>query len=290
MRRALLFALACLSLAVVGCTDNRIEVGGKNTTVIVRSIVSLSPSTTELASSYASRSQLVGRTAACNNPPTLQNVPIMAQVKPDYEKIASAKPDLVVYDAGLYNSADEEKLKQLGLRLFVFRANTVDGFIDELFEFGKLTRSETSASEYVDKIEQARALAKADPIAPKPTVLVMLPPTGGTDPMVAGTKSFVADVVRSVTAEPVGPDSERFEVASAETLMRFNPDKIVIGATQQNAAGIVNQFLADPRFKGLKAVQRKDIVVVNQDVLLRKGSRVDRLLDVMYRQLRVVQQ
>lgn len=239
----------------------------------VRSIVSLSPSTTEICGQVnITQDRVKGRTAADNYPTYfVSKIPIVATLKPDYEKIAAIQPDLILYDAQLYNESDVAKMKQLKAQLFEFKAQTIDGFIDELYHLGNLAGSETSISEYVDKIIAARATALGAASHFKTAVIM---PGNGSEHMIAGADSFVADVVKAAGAEPVGPKADRFVPLNAELLISLNPDAIV-------TAGDPTAFINDPRFKSLKAVQNKKIVPIVSDIILRKGGRVDRLITAL---------
>lgn len=285
MRRVV--ALLPLAVWLVGCQATAITEGGVKRDKVYSSIVSLSPSSTEILASHASRQAIKGRTAADNYPMNLKDIPVVASVKPDYEKIQTIKPDLVVYDASLYGQGDVDKIKALGAETFAFQANDIDGFVDELYRLGAMTASETNVSAYIDKILSARTTAQADPITPTPKVAVVLAGGGGGEHMVAGTKSFIADVVKASGGEPVGPASEKFEMANAETLVSANPDFIVVGVSSDKAQATseLKAIVSDPRLKAMKAIAKNDVLPINQDVLVRRGNRVDRLIEAMHKLL-----
>ncbi len=134
-------------------------------------------STTEVVARFASGEMLKGRTAACDYPPPVRQVPVVASVKPEYEKIAKMQPDLVLYDALLYSESDVAKIKGTG-DTFAFTANTLDGFLDELAELGGLLLQETSVSNYIDKIVDERTMSQSDPTGRKPKVVFLLPGHG----------------------------------------------------------------------------------------------------------------
>lgn len=236
-----------------------------------RSVVSLSPSATEVIASTAYSTQLVGRTAACDFPPQVSNAPVVAQVKPDYEKIKEANPGLVIYDASIYNDADIAQIEALGIDTFAFKAKTVDEYIAELRKMGALLGTEMEISTYTDKIQQE----KKQPLDPKPRVAVILPGKTG-DHLIAGTGSFHADVVRHSGGEPVGPDSDKYVPIGAEALMKLNPDMVITG-------GDPNIFVRDPRLKSLPAIVKVKVRGVEQELLTRMGYRVDKELGKMYR-------
>jgi iron complex transport system substrate-binding protein len=284
MRRVSLFvSLICL-ISLFGCKNQEGVVGGKIHEPQSHTVISLSPSTTELVSLYGMNYQLIGRTRSCNYPTTIEKVPIVADVKPDYEKIAGLKPGLIVYDAGLYSPADVQKLNQTGTSLVEIKGDTIDQFVESLYGLGKALHAETQISEYIDTILQTRASAMADPLPPSIKVAILLSSqTGG---MVAGMDSFQADALRAAGATPVGPPGKMFMTMSPESFVEMNPDMVVLATTKAAGPRAVDGLLSDPRFKSVKAIRNRKILVLDEDVVLRRGQRVDKLIDAMHRRLK----
>jgi iron complex transport system substrate-binding protein len=283
MPRAWLLLLFALLLA--GCQPEVVALGGKEYSPPAY-VVSLSPSTTEVVASNGNTGQLRGRTKYCNYPPYLSKLPEVrtyGAVKPDYEKLAGDKPNLIVYEKSLYSDAEIAKIKSLGIPVFEFHSNTLDEFILQLKELGDTLNSPLNMSQYIDRINAERRLAasKAPKIAPKVAAL--------SGSMMNGTKTFVADVIRVSGGEPVGPDVNRFVELNPEALIQADPDIILlsvdIAALSENrdkqsqvATAAVEKFRADPRFKGLKAVKDNTVFPVDGDVMLRQGARVEYLI------------
>jgi iron complex transport system substrate-binding protein len=236
-----------------------------------------------LVATQGDRRNLRGITSSDNYPANL-NVPVVASVKPDFEKIATIKPDLIVLDSSLYNQQDIEKLKGLGADTFVIDANTVDGLVDQLLKLGSALGSETNVSSYVDRIQAAQSAAKGNPFAHAPKVAVLMSGAGSGEHMIAGTKSFVADAVKVSGGIPIGPESDKFEKLSPEFLVGQNPDLIVVAATTSGAAQQLASVKGDPRFGSVKAIKNDAVVPLNQDVVVRRGSRVDKLIDALHGQ------
>jgi iron complex transport system substrate-binding protein len=269
----LLFLIPALLLALGGCTPpaNR-GIGGVPNPTPVRALVSLSPSTTEIISGLTTnRSILRGRTKFDTYPPGIEAIPIVAEVKPDYEKIAKIKPDLILYDASLYTASDIEKLKQLNIPTYAIEGNTVTKYVEQIRFLGMMIAAETTFNDYADKVESALSAASADPPNPQPRVAVMMAGSG-SEHMITGTGSFQADVIKSVGGIPVGPDGDKFVNANPEELIKLNPDVII-------TSGSPDPILADPRLKTLKAVTSNRVFGINSDVLLRRGARVDALIE-----------
>lgn len=268
--RRLIALLLLLVLFLAGCGQPQ-TVGGKPRKTQIHTAISLSPSTTELIFGNVSSIRPVGRTAACNWPNAISQVEIVADVKPNYERIAQIKPDLLVYDASIYNEADIAKIKQLGLNTLEMNVHTVNDYIEFLYKLGAEIGAESVMSQNADKVYEKvkQNLGTAPTVKPKMAILL---PNGSAEYMIAGLKSFQADIVRNSGAEPVGPDADKFVTASVESLIQMDPDFILVPTGGDTV-------LADPRLQSLKAVKSKRVAVVDSDILLRAGYRVDILLN-----------
>ncbi|MBL8061314.1 MAG: ABC transporter substrate-binding protein [Chthonomonas sp.] len=266
MARLLAFLLPIL--LIIGCQPEQTH-GGTFRNKRIQTVVSLSPSTSEIVASYFPGIKIMGRTASCDYPDTLKAIPIMGGVKPDYEAIARVRPDLVLYDSALYNDADIEKLKQLKIESYAFGPKTLDAYVEELYDLGSKLGGETEMSEYIDRIMNAK-IGNTSDSADKRRVMIVL--GGAGEHMVAGTKSLQADMLRWSGFEPVGPDADRFVTVNVESIISENPDAIVV-------AGDGKYILEDARLKGLAAVAKKRVAEIGeQSLILRAGGRVDMLL------------
>lgn len=237
---------------------------------VAQRVVSLSPGLSEIVTVYGNTKLLVGRTASCNYPSYVGSAEVvMTGIKPDYEKIASVKPDLVIYDSKILSEADMAKFGELGIKTFELNANNVADFEKQVVQLGALIGIENRVSEYIDKIEAARAQVRIQKPDPAPTVMVIMP-GDGSEHMVCGTKSFLAQIIQECGAKMEGPESDKFEMLNAETLVANNPDILFV-------AGEPGLIVQDARFANLKAKKNGKIIGINPDVALRKGSRVDAL-------------
>ena len=279
MRKALWRAswllLPCL-LFIGGCLHpNNPNVGGKELTKPARRIVSLSPGATEVLAKEGGLNFIVGRTESCNYPPYVKKIPVVASVKPDYEKVAKQRPDLIVYDPDLFNASDVEQMTRLSrMPPFALGGNTVKEFEDNLYSLAKLYTGETFVSEYVDNIESAKEASLGDPIKPTPTVALILPGESA-EHMIAGIDSFYADEIRLASAKPVGPSGTKFFPMNAESLIKMNPDIILV-------AGDPSIFSSDPRFASMTAIKKNRVTGILQDAILRRGARVDLVISQLH--------
>ena len=252
---------------VTGCQKVQ-KFGGKPRLKTYKSIITLSPSTTELMA--LTGVPIVGRTKACDFPASVTAVDVVADLKPNYEKIASKNPDLILLDRDLYGPIEVEKLKTPGVDVRVIGSDTVEGYIKELYELGGLLSGESTINDYVIKVRKNVEAAQGDK-PPRPITAIMIVPDLGGRHLIAGSKSFQADEVRIVGPTLVGPDSNKFESLNPEWLISQNPDWIII-------AGEKKDFLADTRFSNLSAVKKMKFFSMDPNICLRRGMRVDKFI------------
>ena len=261
------------------------QYGGMALDSPARTIISLSPSSTEVLLSFGASRFLVGRTSSCDWPTFARKYPVvMTGTKPDYETIGKLlqtpdhkplKPDLFVYDPALFNDADVAMMAQNSrIKPFPLDGDTVDEFMNECKKLSTYYTGETFMSDYIDRITTARKGAQADPVTPKPTVALILPGEG-SEHMIAGKDSFYADEIRAATGEPVGPPGNKYVTLNAESLIQMNPDIIF-------TAGPSDSFVHDSRFQNLSAIKNNHIGEVNQDVAVRRGCRVDEFITQLH--------
>lgn len=265
-------AVPLLLVVFAGGCVKPTPIGGKDPEKFVMRVVSLSPSTTEIFG-MGEIEMIVGRTAACNWPFGVETaVVVVGNTTPDYEKIATLKPDLIVYDAALYGENDVAKMRDLGAQVFRFEVDSLADYRDMLYRLGRYQPNPMMFSEQVDRVVQAQVLGDAIPEERRPTTAVLI--GGAGEWMIAGVDSFQADVVRHSGGKPIGPQSKKFETLNVEQFIRDAPEVLLIGSD-------ANQALKDPRFVSLPAVRNKRVFQVDPDVLLRAGWRVNKLMDQM---------
>jgi iron complex transport system substrate-binding protein len=262
--------LVLLGLFVTwACTPaNDNNLGGKRRPFLYMNIVSLSPSTTELFTYVAHPVQLKGRTAACDYPSIVLGAPVVAGVKPDYEKIAEIKPDLVLVDDQLYSKSDMDKIRQLGAKVYDWNPATVDEYVKDFEDIAVLLGGETKVSVYLDKVRAAEQQAEVTANGVHKTAALISPDPSGHE-LWCGVDSFQADEMKKAQLTPIGPSGANFVPLDAEKLIKADPDFLLLVGKDFQA------FVDDPRFKSLKALKANHVVVIPEDVAYRRGVRVD---------------
>lgn len=276
LRRGVLGLLTCVSLAVLaGCQSGPV-IGGQPRATASPQVVSLSPSTTELISKFDVNRNFIGRSANCNFPPTTIDSAeiVMEGTVPDYEKIAALKPNVVIYDKSLFSESEIGKIDQLGIKTVAWDPLTFEEYRKQIFTMASEIGGEMTTSEYIDAVyrgfAQSRGVLSEKGIN-NPTLMVLIGQPGSY--LAPGTESFWADILRQCGANPAGPAAKAFAPINVEAIIQANP-QIIFTST-----GVGTKVLGDPRLKGVTAVKNKRVYEIETDILVRRGARIDMLVD-----------
>lgn len=276
LRRGALGLLTFISLAVLaGCQSGPV-IGGQPRATAAPTVVSLSPSTTELTSKFDLNRTLIGRSSSCNFPPTSIDSAeiVMEGTVPDYEKIAALKPDVVIYDKSLFSENEVGKIDQLGIKTVSWDPLTFEDYRKQLFTMASAIGGEMTTSEYIDSVfrgfAQARGVLSEKGIS-NPGMMMLIGQPGSY--LAPGTDSFWADILRQCGVNPLGPKAKAFAPINVEAIVQADPQVIF------TSTGVGAKVLGDPRLQTVAAVKNKRVYEIETDVLVRRGARIDMLVD-----------
>ena len=233
-------------------------------------ILSLGPSATETLFALGRGDRLVGRTDWCNFPEAALEVPSVGSLfPPDYERILSTEPDLVVMIEG---SVDvRERLEQeYGLTVFVYAPASFEQLYAQMVALGQAVNAREAAEAIVAEIqgEVDAIYAKVLPISYSPSVFYQVWP----DPLsTAGPGSFIDDMIRIAGGSNVAGDADGpWPVYSLEQLLAADPAIIVAGSE-----AMAQDILTRPGWESLRAVREGRVYgVPNEDIVVRPGPRL----------------
>lgn len=235
-----------------------------------KKIISLAPSLTELVFELGAGSSLVGRTTRCNFPDEAKNVPdIGAYMKPDFEKLVAARPDLVLAPKTGIRPELIDRLRNLKIPVYVDDSLNIEDIRNVITNIAKLLGKENQAAQIVDDMQSRRdrinEMVKGEK---KATALFVV----GVRPLVvAGSKSFLGSLIREAggvnIAESVAVEYPKFSI---EEVIRANPDVILILDKECHGEDCLNQW---KNHIHLKAVQKNRIHELDADLMSRPGVR-----------------
>jgi len=189
------------------------------------------------------------------------------------EKVTAADPDLII---GLLGWAEEDinKLKELGIKLYIVDANTVDEVYAEILNMGKIAGMELEAEILMEglkaEIDDIRLKTEAIPDDEKPRVFYEV----WNDPLMsAGNNTFINELIvyaggKNIVAED---GLEGWPEYSLESLIKNNPDVIIAPVSLAADPGVI---LSDARFSGINAVKNERVYIVPDNPISRPSQNI----------------
>jgi iron complex transport system substrate-binding protein len=233
-------------------------------------IVSLAPNLTELVFELGGGSSLVGRTSRCNFPDEAKNVPdIGAYMKPDFEKLVAARPDLVLAPKTGIRPELIDRLRRLKIRVYVDDSSNIEDIRKLITNVARLLGTENQAADIVADVQfRQDRINKLVNGEKKTTALFVV----GIRPLVvAGSRSFLGSLIREAggvnIAESVDVEYPKFSI---EEVIRTDPDVILILDKECHGEDCFNQW---KNHHYLKAVHKNRIHELDADLMSRPGVR-----------------
>ncbi|MGE5439187.1 MAG: cobalamin-binding protein, partial [Bacteroidota bacterium] len=243
-------------------------------------IISLAPNLTEMIYSLGMGPQLAGNTLYCTYPPEARKVTKVGDMLTfDYEKILSLKPDLIFITVEGNSKDSFNKLKALGLKIFVSNPRDFKGIVKTYTDmgriFGKQKAADSAASAWKASYD---SIITASASRPHPECMFLV----GINPvMVAGKNTFINELITSAGLKNIAADApQNYPVYSREEIVKRNPDVIIMaGDTQQDEVKIKDSY---PEWRALKALRNNRILIVDPDLYMRPGPRFIKALKELY--------
>jgi iron complex transport system substrate-binding protein len=193
-------------------------------------IISLSPNLTEMIYDLGAQDRLVGDTDYCQFPAEAKKKEkIGGWINPNFEKIVSLKPDLVV--ALKFHDKAVNTLKKLNIPVVVFNCDSVKDILETYTQLGKLLGREKRAKTAQQELEKRLEAVKQKGKGKKPlSVLFVVGRTPGTLNQIyaVGPQTFVDELIQMAGGVNVLHDAKTgYPLVSKEELIQRNPDVII---------------------------------------------------------------
>jgi iron complex transport system substrate-binding protein len=241
-------------------------------------IISLAPSITEILYALNLDERIVAVTNFCDYPPRTKEKPkIGGMLNPSLEAIVSMSPDIVLMTTDGNPKEVEERLKQLGIKTYVFRARRLAELPEGIRDMGKALGVEDRAKSLAGKIETeikgsklgvpTRVGRQNSKLKKKVLFIIWIEPL-----IVAGPGTAIDDALQLLGWENIASDTQvNYPKYSIEEVIHRSPDVILIGKPLTDTEEFSKGFLK--KIASLEAV-RKGRVYYTSDALYRLGPRV----------------
>jgi iron complex transport system substrate-binding protein len=279
MTRETLRALVVAAAALVACSRQH----PPSPPAEARRVVSLGPATTEALFAIGAGDRVVARSRYCDWPPEATKLPAVGGIEPDLEAILQLGPDLVVGPSGQWSAHISETMQTHGIATWfpdeIQSLAEVDALLAGL---GQRTGHAVQARAVADALDaREEAIAKAAAHAPGPRVLLV----AGLSPIVvAGPRSFAADLLRHAGATNVVADGGAWPTLGFERVVELDPD-VIVDASVAETGGATRITPQTAGWDGVRAVREGHVVAVADERVLRPGPRIAEGLSVLARAL-----
>jgi iron complex transport system substrate-binding protein len=236
----------------------------------------MAPNLTEIVYDIGAQDLLVGVTDFCKFPPEAQKKEkIGGWLNPNYEKILSLKPDLVL--ALKFHGQAVDNLRKLKVSVLVQDCQTVEDVLNAYDVLGKALDREKAARLARQALERRLAKAKSRAsLHARVSVLFVSGHNPGTLDQLygVGSKNFVDELVTMMGGVNILADvQEPYPLISKEQLIKRDPDVIIdsIPSSEMNPREIQEEKESWKKFPELRAVRENRVFILTRDDYLIPG-------------------
>ncbi|HSV41857.1 MAG TPA: ABC transporter substrate-binding protein [Methanomassiliicoccales archaeon] len=264
-------------------------------------VVSASPSTTELLYSMGVEEFLVGVTSYCDYPlnetgkaPMEKFTNIGGFYSPNFEKIASLVPDLVLIDPNVKKQKDLlPQMESVGIKYAcLYPGKNISEIKSNLVYIGKIFDKESVADNIIKDMDAKLSSITAVTAGIQSKLKVMVMVSWSPSIYVTGGKTFIDDIIHAAGGINSFGNGTGYTAISKEAIVQADPDMILVcssmipGLTSQE---VLDQIMNDVLLKNTQAVINNKVFVIQDDAegcFLRSSTRVVQatqiLADMLY--------
>lgn len=254
-------------------------------------IISMAPSTTEIAFALGLDDKIVAVSNYCDYPYDFSawieagNMSTIGDFNdPNMEVIASLSPDLILATAGVQGPTIGS-LRDLGYKVVILNPSDIDGVMQDIELVGNATGKTVEAAALIEEIN-GRINTVVNTVAnavSTPTVYyeVWYDPTSL---WTAGSKAWQNALIEKAGGVNIFADQnlEYFQ-SSAEAVIQRNPDIILLPAEGMGKGdpfwGSLDAVRARPGWDTINAINNNGLVEVDSNTIARAGPRVADIIE-----------
>ncbi len=232
-------------------------------------VISTAPNLTEIIFSIGAGELIVGRTQFCNYPTEVEQIQIIGDMlRLNYEKIVELKPDLIFLTVEGNTKESYDKLKSLGLNVYVTNPRDLKGIIHSIKTISEILNRKENGDSLIQQINFRLNEIKKKNFDRKSAIFVV-----SLNPLIiAGKNTFINEILESVNLFNIAPESiSNYPILSREEVIIKNPDFIILPESKN----LSKQYLLKifPEWKRLSAIKKNQIIFVEPDLFFRPGPR-----------------
>jgi len=236
-----------------------------------RRVVSLAPHVTELLYAAGAGGYVVGAVDYSDYPEAAQRIPrVGSYTGLDLEAIVALRPDLIIAWQSGNPPSQVERLRALGLAVYVSEPRHIEDVATNIERLGRLAGTADAALRAARAFRQRHeALRRRYAARPAVTVFYQI---WDRPLMTVNGKQLISDVIHLCGGRNVFADLPILApTVDVEAVLAADPEAIVASGA---GASRPEWFDAWRRWPQLRAVRRDNLFVVPPDVLQRHGPRI----------------
>ena len=245
-------------------------------------IVSTAPSITEIIYAIGADDMLVGVSSYCNYPPDVKNKEVVGTFSDiNIEKIIVLKPD-IVFTTGIEQLPIKRKLDEFGIKNITISPKNKDELFRDIIVISNVLGKNVRGEELVNSIKNSLGeIQRKIPKGRKPKVMLEL---FNKPLMVAGTTSFVGEMIELAGGENIAYDTPRaYSIFSSEVVVERNPDCIILA---HGSKGAIEEVRKRAGWSNISAVKNGKIYDdIPPDLILRPSPRFAEGVSLIYERL-----
>ncbi len=264
---------------------------GLHTTVAGQSrrIITLSGALTETVAALGYGNQIVATDVTSIYPAFAGKLPKVSrnrQLSP--EGLLALTPDLVLAPEVDITKEIRYQLKAAGIRLVTFKQEySVKGALDFIVQVGKAIGNQAKAEQLAaeTKIRTEQVLARVRLQKKKPCKVLFIYARGAGTMNVAGRGSSLDAIIGLAGGLNAVREFNDFKPYSTETMVKSNPDVILLFDFGMNSLGGANGIMELPGVGGTNAGRNKRIVAMNGQLLINFSTRLPEAIEALHSRL-----
>ena len=234
-------------------------------------IITLAPHATELLYAAGAGDRLIGTVDYSDFPPAAKKIPRVGSYdRFDLEAISALKPDLIIAWETGNPAAQVEKLKALGLTVYVTQPNRMEDVAGQIEQLGRLAGTEATANAAAAQFRQRlETLRRSNAGKPKIRVFYQI---WVTPLMTVGGPQIITSAIQLCGGENVfGNLAQMAPVVSVEGVLAADPEAIVATGMGDARPDWLNDWNKWPR---MTAVKRGNLFHIHPDLMQRHTPRI----------------
>ena len=234
-------------------------------------IVTLSPHLAETVFAAGAGGRIVGTVDYSNYPEAARRIPrVGGYSRFDLEAVVALKPDLIIAWEGGNAPAHLQKLRRLGLPVYLSQINRLEDIASEIERIGALAGTRQSADTAARTFRQRLADLQAR-YAGRPVVRTFYEVWHQPLKTIGG-QQFISSVIRLCGGENVfGTLTAMAPDVTVEAVLAANPEAIIASGMGEARPEWLDDWQARP---GLLAAQRKNLFFIPPDLIQRHTPRL----------------